>query len=95
MTQPNAGTSNKGISNMPTNFGRLKYPRVSVCIDLLTRKWPCILCWMAPATRRILGGSFIFQKYPKTAETIKLREEMAIILAQIKVSNKFVTFFTW
>jgi hypothetical protein len=48
---------------------------------------------VSPAARRIFGrGPFIFQKYPKTTKTIKLHKNMAIILAQIEVSNKFIIF---
>jgi hypothetical protein len=40
-------------------------------------------------------GHLFFRNIRKTAGTIKLHENMAIILAQIEVSNKFITSCTW
>jgi hypothetical protein len=37
----------------------------------------------------------LVQKFQKTGQTIKLYEIIAIILAHIEVSNKFIIFYTW
>jgi hypothetical protein len=86
----------KAIFSMPTQFGCLNCPfrsfmsvrgrkngHASVCVGVSQRPDAYYM------------RAIFFLKYRKTEETTILHEHMSIILAQIEISNKIITFCTW